>query len=144
MRSVVSPTAVMVTNDIVFLVAGGPVKILHLHSECIAVNDATASTLQWRSDPTVGTATTISGASASLASFAAGGTVMLNQTALATAPDLVLVGAGGVQIGANKANSILINPGDLELVIGVGSTTGTWKHFLVYIPVSPESYVTAA
>lgn len=136
--------AVMVTGDIVFNINGGPVQILSLHSECITVNDATASTMQWRSDPTVGTATTISNASASLASFAAGGTVLLNQTSLSTAPTLALVGAGGVQPGPDVANKILVNAGVLELVIGVGSTTGTWKHYLSYVPLGANSSVTAA
>lgn len=142
-RSIASSPAVMVTADIVFTIVDGPIQILSLHSECITVNDATASTMQWRSDPTVGTATTISGASASLADFAAGGTVLLNPTALSTAPTLALVGAGGVQLGPDVSNRIIVNPGVLELVIGVGSTTGTWKHYLRYAPLNEDAYVTA-
>jgi hypothetical protein len=142
--TVSSTAAVMANGDIIFTITGGPIQILSLHSECITVNDATASTMQWRSDPTVGTATTISAASASLASFAAGGTALLNPTSLATAPTLALVGAGGVQLGPDVSNKILVNAGVLELVIGVGSTTGTWKHFLRYAPLGEDTYVSAA
>lgn len=143
-RSVTSPTAVMVTADVVFLVVNGPIQIVELLSECIAANDGTASTMQWRSDPTVGTATTISAASASLAAFAAGGTVLLARTALSTAPTLSLVGAGGLHLGVDEANHIIIKAGDLELVIAVGSTTGTWRHHLRYVPIGEGAYVTAA
>lgn len=143
-RSVTSSTAVMVTADIVFTIAGGPIQIIELLSECIAVNDATASTMQWRSDPTVGTATTISAASGSLSSFAAGGTVLLARTALSTAPTLSLVGAGGVHLGVDEANHVIVKAGVIELVIAVGSTTGTWRHHLRYLPISASATVTAA
>jgi len=31
--------------------------------------------------------------------------------------------------------------GTIKLVIAVGSTTGTWKHYLRYKPLSPSSTV---
>lgn len=137
-----SATAVMVNGDTLFTVAGGPIAILSLQSICVTANDTTASTLQYRSVPTVGTAATISGASASLASAAAGATVTLNPTALSTAPDLVADTSGGVQLGANVANKIIVQAGTIKAVIGVGSTTGTWKHVISYYALAPGVTVT--
>ena len=129
----------MVNGDTIFTVAGGPIAILFLQSVCITVNDTTASTLQYRSVPTVGTAATISGATSSLAAAGtgAGATVTLNATALTTAPDIVASTAGGVALGANVANNIIVQAGTIKIVIAVGSTTGTWKHYISYVPLAP-------
>lgn len=135
-KCVASATAVMVNGDTVFTITGGPILVDQLQSVCIAANDVTASTMQWQSVPTVGSAKTISGASASLASATAGSTVTLNSTSLATAPDIVTAANGGVSIGANVANKIIVQAGTLKLVMGVGSTTGTWKHYLRYVPMA--------
>ena len=134
-KCVASATAVMVNGDIVFTIAGGPIAIVDLLSECITSNTAVASTMQWQSVPTVGSAATISGASGSLLSVAAGTTVRLAPTALTTAPVIALAAAGGVQLGTNVSNLITVQPGTLKLVIGTGSTVGTWKHFLRYQPL---------
>jgi len=131
-----SDAKVMVNGDIVFTIAGGPIQIWSLHSECISANNATASTMQWQSVPTVGSAQTISGATSTLASIAAGATLILTPTALTTAPTISLAAAGGVQLGLVAQNKIIVNAGTLKLVIGVGSTTGTWKHYLRYKPLN--------
>ncbi|MBP0119600.1 MAG: hypothetical protein ITD33_01875 [Nitrosarchaeum sp.] len=133
--------AVMTNADTAFTISGGPIQIISLLSECITANGATASTLQWQSAPTVGSAKTISGASASLASATAGSTVRLNQTALSTAPDIITAANGGVQLGTNIANQMIVMPGTLKLVIGVGTTTGTWKHHLRYMPMNPDAII---
>lgn len=143
-RVVSSNPKVMVNADIVFTITGGPIQIWSLHSECISANDATASTMQWQSVPTVGTATTISGASGVLTSATAGTTVLLTPTALSTAPTIVAASAGGVQLGLVAQNKIIVNAGTLKLVIGTGSTTGTWKHYINYIPLNSGVAVTAA
>lgn len=135
-KAIATAAAVMVNGTTIFTIAGGPIRIEELISECISANDGTASTLQWQSAPTVGSAATISGASASLASVAAGATVRLAPTALTTAPVVALAAAGGVQLGTNVANRITVQPGTLKTVIAVGSTTGTWKHFLRYTPLA--------
>lgn len=140
-QSIETAAAVMVNGTVIFTITGGPISIVDLLSVCVTANDATASTLQWSSTPTVGSAKTISAASASLASATAGTTVKLNQTSLATAPDIVTAANGGVQIGANVANRIVVKDGTITTVIGVGSTTGTWKHILRYIPLSPNAAV---
>ena len=141
-RSVEKAAAVMVNAQTVFTVAGGPIEIIDLLSECITANDTTASTLQWQANPTVGSAATISGATTTLASIAAGATIRLAPTALSTAPVIALAAAGGVQLGTNVANMITVQPGTIKMVIGVGSTTGTWKHFMRYRPLGANVTVT--
>lgn len=138
-KSASGSTAVMVNGDTIFTVAGGPIEILSLISECITVNDGTASTLQYTADPTVGAATTFSGASASLANAAAGSGAVLNMTATATAPDLIdpLVGLTAVH-----TRGIVVGAGVIKIVIGTGSTTGTWKHYIRYRPLARGVTVT--
>ena len=134
----VKAAAVMTNAQIAFTITGGPIILLDLLSECITANDTTASTLQWQSNPTVGSATTISGATTTLASIAAGATIRLAPTALSTALVISLAAAGGVQLGTNVSNYITLQPGTLKMVIAVGSTTGTWKHYLRYRPLATE------
>lgn len=136
--------AVMVNATSTFTIAGGPIQVISLISECVTVDDTTASTLQWQHNPTVGSAKTISAASGSLAAAGtgAGATVTLNQTSLATAPDIVTAANGGVAIGANVANQMILTAGVVKMVIGVGSTTGTWKHYLRYRPMGTNVTVT--
>ena len=65
-----------------FTVAGGGIEILNLGMRCVTANGAgQATTIQWAFDGTNGSATTITGASATLASLAIG--------------DLVVYGAHG-------------------------------------------------
>lgn len=139
--SVETGDAVMVNGTTIFTVTGGPILIVDLLSTCVTANNATASTLQYSSTPTVGSATVFSGASASLASATAGTNVRLAPTALSTAPVIVTAAAGGVQLGTNVANRIVVKDGTITTVIGVGSTTGTWRHTLRYIPLSPNASV---
>jgi hypothetical protein len=127
----------MVNGQVVFTIQGGPIQILNLMSTCISANGATASTLQWKSNPTQGTATTFSGASASLANATVGTTVLLTPTALSTAPTVVAGGSGGVQLGLVAQNHITVLEGTITIVIGVGSTTGTWRHSLYFVPMAP-------
>ena len=134
-------TKVMVNADVLFTIEGGPIQILDILSVCVTANDATASTLQYQSVPTVGSAATISGATATLASATAGTTVLLTPTALTTAPVIVAAAAGGVQLGPNLGNKIIVKDGTIKAVIGVGSTTGTWKHYLHYYPLTKNVVV---
>lgn len=137
-----SVAAVMVTGTTIFTVTGGPIFIDELISLCLTANDATASTLQWSADGTVGAATTFTAATASLASFAAGGMAVCNFTALATAPDLITAGVGLASI---KTRGIIVPAGIITTTIAVGSTTGTWNHFMRWRPLGgPEITVTPA
>jgi hypothetical protein len=140
-RAAESLTAVMVNANTVFTITGGPIQILELLSVCVTANDATASTLQWQSNPTVGTATTITGATATLASATAGTTVLIQPTALSTAPVIVTAAGGGLHLGLVAQNHIIVKEGTLKIVIAIGSTTGTWKHYLRYRPLSPGATV---
>lgn len=124
----VKAAATMVNGQTIFTVAGGPIMIWGLVSLCVTANNGTASTLQYSITPTVGAgAQTISNASASLASAAAGASVSLLGTALTTAANL---NANGPNLGMTAP--IFCPAGTITMVIGTGSTTGTWEHHLYY------------
>lgn len=137
-KVVATSSAIMSNALTIFTVAGGPIELITLISFSATINDATASTLQYSTDPTVGAATTISGASASLANAAAGTYINITGT-LADAP-VVTTAATAI----SQAGRILIAPGIISLVVGVGSTTGTWQHNLRYVPLDRGVTVTAA
>ena len=136
-----SATAVMTNGMTVFTITGGPIQIRELLSVCVTANDATASTMQWQSVPTVGTATTFTGATATLANATAGTTVLIQPTALSTAPVIVTAANGGLHLGLVAQNRIIVKNGTIKLVIGVGSTTGTWTHLIRYQPLSPDAII---
>lgn len=138
-KQIETNAAVMVNGTDLFNITGGPIEILALGCVCVTANNGTASTLQYRADGTDGSATTITGASASLASVAAGTIVAAVPGTLATAP---AVYANGV--GINGTVGIIVPAGIIEIVIGTGSTTGTWKHFMRYRPLVSSVLVTAA
>ena len=135
-RAVTTTPKVIVNADTIFTVANGPIAILQIGAVCVTANNATASTLQYQADGTDGNATTITGASASLANAAAGVIVAAVPGTLATAP---AVYAQGVGIGATVP--IIVPAGVIKAVVGVGSTTGTWKHYITYIPLAPNATV---
>ena len=139
---VTSAAAVMVNGTDIFNISGGPIVITELISYCITANDATASTLQWQADGTVGASATITGASATLASAIAGTAVAMLFTATTTAPSIYTAGVG-ISRAATTAAGMLVPAGILETVIGVGSTTGTWRHYLRYRPMARGILVTA-
>lgn len=130
-QSLWTAAATMVNGTTIFTIAGGPIEILQLGAVCITANNATASTLQYSADGTDGSATAITGASASLANKAAGTIVAAVPGTLATA---AAVYDNGVGIGATVP--IIVPAGVITTVIGVGSTTGTWRHFLRYRPLT--------
>ncbi len=132
----VKSAATMVNAQTIFTIVGGPILIDQLLALCVTTNDGTGSTMQYQANPTVGSAATISGATTTLASIAAGATITLSPTALSTAPVIALAAAGGVQLGLNVSNRIIIPEGTLKIVIGVGSTTGTWSHHIRYRPLA--------
>lgn len=129
----------LVSGTDIFTITGGPIEILQLGAVCVTANGVTASTLQYRADGTDGSATTITGASASLESAAAGTIVAAVAGTLATAP---AVYANGVGISATVG--IIVPAGIIEIVVGTGSSTGTWKHFMRYRPLVTGVQVNAA
>lgn len=120
----------MVNGTTIFTITGGPIQIITIGCVCITANDTTASTLQYSADGTDGAATVITGASATLASAAAGTIVAAVPGTLATAPAIY---ANGVGIAGTVG--IIVPAGIITVVIGVGSTTGTWKQFIRYRPL---------
>lgn len=130
-KAAMKAAAAIVNGQTLFTIAGGPIELLALYSKCVTDNDATASTLQYSHDATDGAAATISAASASLASVAAGGSVTWLGTALTTAP---AVSANGAALGANRTH--ILQQGIITAVVGVGSTTGTWTHHIRYRPLA--------
>lgn len=138
-KSITNTAATLVNGTTIFTIAGGSIEILALEAVCVTGNDATASTLQWSCDGTDGAATTFSAASASLANAAAGASVVLQGTSLATAP---VVNASGAGIGQQVTNGIRIPAGIITTTIGVGSTTGTWQHRMRYRPLGRGVTVT--
>jgi hypothetical protein len=128
--------AVMVNGQVIFTIVGGPIEVTGLQSVCVTANNGTASTVQYSHDPTDGAATTISAASASLASAAAGASVTWLGTALSTAPTVT---ANGAALGATRTQ--ILQPGTITIVVGGGSTTGTWKHNIRYRPLNPDAQI---
>jgi len=137
-EKVVSTAAAVMVDDDVLFEADGPILIMGLVSECITVNDATASTLQYRVNPDEGDPVTISAASSSLANLDPGATVSLVGTALNTA---AAVNTSGANLGMTAP--IAVMAGDIEIAVGVGSTTGTWRHHLRYKPLARNVSVVA-
>jgi hypothetical protein len=134
--------AAVISNGLTLFTVTGPVEIMAIGSICATANGATASTLQYSSTGTLGSTTqTISAASASLASATAGTTVLGILTALSTPPTVNANAAGLISTGPS---SIMVPAGSITAVVGVGSTTGTWQHFIRYKPLAPSAAVTNA
>ncbi len=131
-RIAVSATAVMVNGNTIFTIAGGPIQITSLVSECITANDTTASTVQYAATATGLSQQTISAACTTIASAATHATVSLIGTALSTA---AVYNANGVNLGMSPPGGVVVPVGVIKVVIGVGSTTGTWRHILRYKPL---------
>ena len=135
-KSIVKPAAVMVNGTTIWTVSGGPIQIISIGCICVTANNATASTLQYSADGTDGSATTITGASASLANAAAGTIVVSVPGTLATAPAIY---ANGVGIAGTVG--IIVPAGIITTTVGVGSTTGTWRQFIRYRPLTEASII---
>jgi hypothetical protein len=139
--------ATLVTGTTVFTITGGPIRITDLCSLCVTANDATASTLRWSADGDAAgqTATTITGISGALTSFAAGGFVYCDFTTLATAP--VITATTGVYLfgpTAATGGGVVVPAGIITTTVATGPTTGTWKHYLRWLPLADSVSVTAA
>lgn len=130
----------------IFTVAGGAIEILNLISYCVTTNNGNAATLQWQFDGTLGTATTITGASASLASLVAGDLVICDFTLLTTAPLIMSTGISAV-LGSPTTQRFVVTNGSggvIQAIVGTAATTGTWNHYLRYRPLARGVTVTAA
>jgi hypothetical protein len=135
-KSIWKPATTLINGTTVWTVSGGPIQVVSIGCVCSTANDATASTLQYSADGTDGAATTITGASASLANAAAGTIVVSVPGTLATAPAIYANG-----VGVAGTVGIIVPAGIITIVVGIGSTTGTWKQFINYIPLTPDSII---
>lgn len=128
-----STTAIIADAVTIFTVAGGPIKILDLVSYCITDNSAGTQTAKWVADPTVGSATDLSGATADIAPFTAGGIIYNNFTALSTAP--VITQTNGVSLAAGSPG-LYVPAGVIYMSFTAGGPTdGTFKHYMRYKPL---------
>ena len=132
---------VMVTDDTLFTVTGS-IQILSLVSECVTANNATASTLLWKFTTAAASplTTNLSAASSTLANTVSGYAVILvSASALGESPGQ---GASGVLLNT-ASRGVRVPAGALKITIAVGSTTGTWRHYLRYEPLEDGAYVVA-
>jgi hypothetical protein len=136
-----SGAKVMVNDDTLFTVVGS-VQLVSLVSECVTVNGATASTLLWKFTTSAASplTTNLSSASSTLASTVPGyALAMTNAAALGEAPTQ---GASGVLINT-ASRGVRVPAGAVKITIGVGSTTGTWQHYVRYEPLENGAYMVA-
>jgi hypothetical protein len=140
----VTGAGLLVNGTTAFTVAGGFIRITDLFSVNVVDSDSAASTIQWSADGTLGSAVTITAASASTASVAPGGIVNCNFTALSTAP---VIAADGVALQGpttSTGGSVIVPAGVITMVIGgADTTTSTWKHVMRWVPLGPGVTVTA-
>src|SRR5574340_333223 len=130
--------AATITNgQVLFTISGGPILFKQIIGICKTDNDATASTVRFVHTPTVGSATNMSAASASLASSVAGATISFAAQAVANSP---AIGAAGYQ-NVNDANVGLVTEGTISVTVGVGPTTGTWRWILGCEPLEAQARV---
>lgn len=141
-HAVATGSKVMVSNDVIFTINGGPIQIINLLSECVTANDATASLVKY-GVVAAGGSRDISGNSLTLANATAGTTILLGQAALSSGLNISPASIAGVQLGSDVGNRIVAMPGSIRVVLSVGSTTGTWMHYLTWKPLSPASSVSA-
>jgi hypothetical protein len=135
-------TAAVMTSGLTIFNTTGDVLVFAILSECYTANGATASTLQYTStNNTTSTTGNMSAASASLANAAVGVSVIAQLGAVSNAPTVTT--ASGV--GVFPWGAIRI-PGNssIKTVIGVGSTTGTWKHYIHWQPLEDGAIITPA
>lgn len=140
-RCIEAPAQAPVDGAIIFTVTGGPIQILELISVCTVTNSGTATTIQWQSVPTAGSAATFSGASASLTSCVPGAALLLTPTALTTAPTIVLASAGGVCLGLVAQNHIIVQAGTIKTVVTNALASARWIHYLRFKPLGPSVQV---
>jgi hypothetical protein len=132
---------VMVNDDTLFTVTGS-IQILSLVSECVTANNATASTLLWKFTTAAASplTTNLSAASTTLASTVSGYAVVLaTSSSLGEAPNQ---GASGVLLNTPQ-RGVRVPSGAVKITIAVGSTTGTWRHYIRYEPLEDGAYVVA-
>ena len=131
---------VMVTGDTIFTVTGS-IQIVSLVSECVTSNNATASTLKFTYVTAAASPQTVdmSGASTTLANAAVGYSVILTgASSLGESPGQSLAGV----LLNTASRGVRVPAGAIKIVIAVGSTTGTWRHYMRWEPLETHITVT--
>jgi len=135
-------TPAVMTNGLTIFNVSGDVLVFAILSVCYTANGATASTLQYTStNNTTSTTGNMSAASASLANAAIGVSVIAQLGAVSNAPTVTT--ASGIGVFPWGAIRIPDNS-SIKLVIGTGSTTGTWAHYIHWQPLQDGAIVTPA
>jgi len=134
-----TPIARVLTNGETCFTVYGDIQIISLVSECISTGTPAATTVQWQANPTVGAAATFTGASGSLVTAVAGSSLSVI-SGQAVAPSLIVSGANNT---AANPLAVWCQSGTIKSVVGTGPSTGTWAHYLAYIPLEPGAYVIA-
>jgi len=141
----VTGASILTNGMTVFTVAGGFIRITDLFSENVVDDDTAAATIQWTADGTLGSATTFTAASASVATVAPGGIVNCDFTALTTAPVIAANGVALQGTTTSTGGSIIVPAGLIKLVIGgADTTTTTFRHIIRWFPLGVGVTVTAA
>lgn len=131
----IKAAAVMVTGNTLFTVAGGPIRVESIVSVCVTGNGATASTIAYNSVPTIGTSTAIATASASIANAAAGASITAVGSSVAGVVQAAVYNANGPGF-MGIPGSVFVPAGTITITVAVGSTTGTWQHYIRYVPLA--------
>jgi hypothetical protein len=141
----VSGASILTNGMTVFTIAGGFIRITDLFSENVVDSDSAAATIQWSADGTLGSAVTISAASASVASVAPGGIVTCNFTTINTAPVIAADGVALYGPTTSTGGGVIVPAGVIKLVIGgADTTTTTFRHIMRWVPLGLSVSVTAA
>jgi hypothetical protein len=141
----VTGASILTNGMTVFTVAGGFIRITDLFSVNVVDDDTAAATIQWTADGTLGSATTFTAASASVATVAPGGIVNCDFTALTTAPVIAANGVALQGTTTSTGGSIIVPAGLIKLVIGgADTTTTTFRHIMRWFPLGVSVSVTAA
>jgi len=127
-----------------FTIAGGPIEVVSLFTIVATVAGATATTIQYVSNPTLGAATlNLNAACTTLSGVAAGTTITLSGTSAATASVINLPNSATAQI-TTTTNRYFAQVGNIAIIVGGASNTGTFQHYLRYKPLAKGVTVTAA
>jgi hypothetical protein len=135
--------AIMSNALTLFTVSGAPIEIVGLVSLCITPNGATASTVAYNSVPTVGTSTVIASACTTIASAPAGASITATGNAVAGSAQAAIYNANGPGF-LGIPGGVFAPVGTITITVAVGSTTGTWQHFLRWKPMGVGASVVNA
>lgn len=138
--AVSSSIQILVDNRIIFNVISGSIEIITLYAECQSLNNSNTAQARWRSNPSVGDEVVISGFTTLLSNFAAKTSFVLDPVTLTTVPIMNLAPTG-VSLGGEKTG-VIVPVGSIQINMSGGlGTSGTWKHFMSYRPLSENSVV---